>query len=81
MRCAKIGIADKTVVVEDESGGRLEMRDRRKDYSHLFNFKRAAAMMHSESPALLVRLTLAGKQIVAYPLAMLTPRHHLRIGI
>ncbi|QVL33335.1 hypothetical protein KIH39_05320 [Telmatocola sphagniphila] len=81
LRCAKLGKVNDKVVVEDSNGGRLELRDRRKDYSHLFNFKRAAAMLRSESPALLVRLAVSGKQIIAYPLAMITPKHHLKIGV
>lgn len=78
---SKIGKIGEKYIVEDSSGGRLELKDRRKDYSHLFNLQRAAGMMKGESPAMVVRLTTMGGRIVGVPLAMLTPKHHLRLCV
>jgi len=84
LRVEQIGkIGDRHTVVEDSAGNRIEVADRRKDYSNVANLVRAAAMLGRDRPAVLVRLFVqpVTNSIVALPLAALTPRHHLRLGL
>lgn len=83
LRCEKIGKADDAVVLEDAAGTRIEAADRRRDYSNVANLVRAAGMLGKERPALLARLFLrpASNTVAAYPLALLTAKHHLRLGL
>ena len=84
IRAEHIGkIGDRQVVLEDATGNRIEAADRRKDYSNVGNLVRAAAMLGRERPAVLVRLFVqpVTNAIVALPLAALTPKHHLRLGL
>jgi hypothetical protein len=76
-------IGDRAVVLEDAAGNRLEAADRRKDYSNAANLVRAMGMLGREKPAVLVRLFVqpVSNTIVALPLAALTPKHHLRLGL
>jgi hypothetical protein len=76
-------IGDRAVVLEDAAGNRLEAADRRKDYSNVGNLVRAMAMLGRDKPAVLVRLFVqpVPNTIVALPLAALTPKHHLRLGL
>jgi hypothetical protein len=82
-RCAKIGKVGAKVVLEDAAGLRIEAVDRRKDYSNVANLGRAAGMLGPDRPALLLRLFLQPltATIVGEPLAALTPKHHLRLGL
>ena len=83
VRCERIGKAGEKVVIEDGTGQRIECVDRRKDYSNCANLMRAAAMMAADKPAVLVRLFVrpTNNTIVAVPLAALTAKHHLRLGL
>ena len=83
LRCARIGKVGEKVLIQDAGGTRIEMRDRRKDYSNVANLVRAAAMMSKAKPALLVRLHVLplSNTVVGLPLAALTDTHHLRLGI
>jgi hypothetical protein len=76
-------IGDRAVVLEDAAGNRLEAADRRKDYSNVANLVRAIGMLGRDKPAVLVRLFVqpVPNTIVALPLAVLTPKHHLRLGL
>lgn len=82
LRCQMIGRIGDLVVVEDAKGGRLVTADRRKGYSNVANLVRAAGELR-EQPALLARLFLqpGTDRIVAQPLALLTPKKHLRLGL
>ena len=83
-RAEQIGrIGDRHIVMEDAAGNRIEAADRRKDYSNAANLVRAAAMLGRDHPAVLVRLFVqpVTNAIVALPLAALTPKHHLRLGL
>lgn len=83
LQCARIGKIGEKAVIQDAAGARIEMRDRRKDYSNVSNLVRAAGMMAKDTPALLVRfyvLPLANT-VYALPLAAVTDSHHLRLGI
>jgi hypothetical protein len=83
IRCERVGRVGDHVVIEDADGTRLEMRDRRKEYSNTANLLRAAGMLGKDHPALLVRLYLLPlpNAIVGLPLAVVTPKHHLRLGL
>jgi len=83
LRCARIGKVGAKVVLEDSAGQRIEAVDRRKDYSNVGNLVRAAGMLNDDHPAVLVRLFIQPlpNTIVALPLAALTPKHHLRLGL
>jgi hypothetical protein len=83
LRCKRIGKIGERVIIEDADGTRIEMKDRRKDYSNAANLIRAAGMMNKDRPALLVRLFVlpVPNAIVALPLAALTAKHHLRLGL
>ena len=83
LRCERIGRIGDRVVIQDAEGTRMELKDRRKDYSNLSNLLRAAGMMGKENPAILVRLFMQPQAnlIVAQPLAAVTPKNHLRLGL
>ena len=84
VRAEQIGkIGDRQVVLEDAAGNRIEAADRRKDYSNAANLVRAVAMLGRDKPAVLVRLFVQPmtNAIVALPLAALTPKQHLRLGL
>ena len=76
-------IGERVTAVEDAAGQRIEMVDRRKDYSNAANLVRAAAMLGKDKPAVLVRLFIhpTHNAIVALPLAALTAKQHLRLGL
>jgi hypothetical protein len=76
-------IGERAVVLEDAAGNRLEAADKRKDYSNVANLVRAMAMLGRDRPAVLVRLFVqpVPNTIVALPLAALTAKHHLRLGL
>jgi hypothetical protein len=71
------------VVLEDAAGNRVETADRRKDFSNAANLVRAMGMLGRDKPAVLVRLFVqpVSNTIVALPLAALTAKHHLRLGL
>ena len=83
LRCERIGKVGDRIVIQDAAGTRIEMKDRRKDYSNVANLVRVAGMLGHEKPGLLVRLYLLPLQnaIVGLPLAALTAKHHLRLGL
>lgn len=83
LRCQRIGKVGDKVVMEDSTGQRIEAVDRRKDYSNVANLVRAAGMLNDDHPAVLARLFILPlpNTIVALPLAALTPKHHLRLGL
>lgn len=83
LRCEQIGRIGDKVVMEDGSGTRIEAVDIRKDYSNIANLVRAVAMFGSEQPAIMVRLLVkpGTNNIVAIPLAAVTPKYHLRLGL
>jgi hypothetical protein len=83
VRCEKVGKVGDKVVLEDAAGARIEAADRRTDYSNVANLARAAGMLGKDRPAVLARLFVLPlpNTIVAEPLAMLTPKHHLRLGL
>jgi hypothetical protein len=83
LRCERIGRADNTVMMEDAAGVRLEAVEGVPESGCLDNFIRAMGMLGRDRPAVLARLSLvpARNAIVAQPLAALTPRHHLRLGM
>lgn len=83
LRCEKIGKVDGVVVLEDAAGTRIQAADQRRDYSNVANLVRAAGMLGKERPALLARLfvQLVSNTVVADPLALLTAKHHLRLGL
>jgi hypothetical protein len=76
-------IGDRHVVLEDAAGNRVEAADKRKDYSNAANLVRATGMLGRDKPAVLVRLFVQPmpNAIVAQPLAALTAKHHLRLGL
>jgi hypothetical protein len=80
--CRLVGIAGERVLLIDGQGNRLEAADRRADYSHVANLGLAAGEL-TDRPALLARLFVrpGGSDILAQPLALLTPGKHLRLGI
>jgi hypothetical protein len=83
VRCEKIGKVDDQVVLEDANGTRIEAVDRNKDYSNVSNLIRGAGMLGKDKPAVLLRLFVRPltNTIVAIPLAMLTNKHQLRLGL
>jgi len=83
VRARSIGKAGRMVVIEDSTGTRIEAADKRSDYSNVGNLVRVAGMLGKDKPALLLRLFVRPQSntIVALPLAALTPRHHLRLGL
>jgi hypothetical protein len=76
-------IGDRAVVLEDAAGNRLEAADKRKDYSNVANLVRAMGMLGRDKPAVLVRLFVqpVPNTIVALPLAAVTAKQHLRLGL
>jgi hypothetical protein len=83
LRCERLGRVGDQVVLEDAGGTRIEAVDARKDYANVANLVRAGGMLGQERPAVLVRLYVRPlpNTIVAQPLAVLTPRQHLRLGL
>jgi hypothetical protein len=83
LRCARIGTVGEHVILEDAAGERIEALDRRKDSANVANLVRAAGMCLKERLAVLCRLFLQPlpNTITAEPLALLTPKHHLRLGL
>lgn len=84
LRCQRLGKVGERVVLEDSAGLRLEAIDRRRNgYSNVANLVRAGGMLNADRPAVLVRLYVQPlpNTIVAEPLAILTPKHHLRLGL
>jgi hypothetical protein len=83
VRCERLGRVGERAVAEDATGTRLEVVDRRQDYSNVANFVRAGGMFTKDRPALLARLFLQplSNSIAAEPLALLTAKHHLRLGL
>jgi hypothetical protein len=83
LQCARIGRISEKIIIQDDEGTRIEMRDRRKDYSNVANLVRAAGMMGKDKPAVLVRLYVQPltNTVVGLPLAAVTEQHHLRLGI
>jgi SWIM zinc finger len=83
LRCERIGKVGDRVVLEDSAGLRIEAVDRRTDYSNVANLVRAGGMLNADHPAVLARLFVLPlpNTIVAEPLALLTPKHHLRLGL
>jgi hypothetical protein len=84
LQCESVGrIGERAVVLEDASGTRIEAADKRKDYSNTANLVRAMGMLGRDKPAILVRLFVQpiSNAIVALPLAALTPKYHLRLGL
>jgi hypothetical protein len=84
LQCEHVGkIGDRVVVLEDSSGARIEAADRRKDYSNTANLVRAMGMLGHDKPAVLVRLFVhpTHNTVMALPLAALTSKHHLRLGL
>src|SRR5262249_22179391 len=83
LRCERVGKVGERVVLEDAAGDRIEALDRRRDYSNVANLVRAAGMLLKDRPAMLCRLFLQTlpNTIAAEPLAALTAKHHLRLGL
>ena len=81
LRCRAVGRVGDRVVLEDETGGRMEAVDLRAGDHNVANLVRAAGML--ATPAVLARLHVVPvlNAIVAQPLAALTPDHHLRLGL
>jgi hypothetical protein len=83
LRAERIGRIGDRVAIQDASGTRIEMKDRRKDYSNVANLVRAAGMMGREKPGVLVRFYLSPmtNTILGLPLAAVSPKAHLRLGL
>ena len=83
LRYERIGQVGDKVVLEDAAGARFLAVDRRNDYSNVANLVRAAGMFGNDKAAVLARLFVQPLEnaIVAEPLAALTTKHHLRLGI
>lgn len=83
LQCETVGKIGERVVLEDASGTRIEAADRRKDYSNTANLARAVGMLGRDKPAVLVKLFVqpTTNTIVALPLAALTAKQHLRLGL
>jgi hypothetical protein len=81
LRCRAVGRVGDQVVLEDAQGGRIVARDRTSSSGNTANLLRAAGMLRE--PAVLVRLSVAPAptRIVAQPLAALTSKTHLRLGL
>ena len=84
LQCEHVGrIGDRAVVIEDAAGVRIEAADQRKDYSNVANLARAMGMLGRDKPAVLVRMFVQPmpNTIVVLPLAALTAKQHLRLGL
>ncbi|HKB00685.1 MAG TPA: hypothetical protein VKD90_00635 [Gemmataceae bacterium] len=83
LQTERVGRVGDRVVLEDAAGNRIEAADRRKDYSNVANLVRATGMLGRDKPAVLVRLFVqpVPNTIVALPLAAVTAKHHLRLGL
>jgi hypothetical protein len=83
LQCEHVGRIGDKVVLEDAAGNRVEAADRRKDYLNTANLVRAMGMLGRDKPAVLARLFVQPltNTIVALPLAALTAKHHLRLGL
>jgi hypothetical protein len=83
LKCERLGTVGDTAVAEDAAGHRIPLADDREDYSNVANLVRAGGMLAGEKPALLARLFLQVPEfrICATPLAVVTPKTHLRLGI
>ncbi|MEZ6143447.1 MAG: hypothetical protein R3B84_23000 [Zavarzinella sp.] len=70
-------------VIADEEGQRIVLADRRKGYSNIENLLRGYASLAKEQPAVLIRLFYRplDRSIVGLPLAALTEKVHLRLGL
>ncbi len=70
-------------ILDEKSAFRDEPRYDKRDYSNVANLVRAAGMLNPDHPAVLARLFIrpSVNNIVAQPLAILTPKHHLRLGL
>jgi hypothetical protein len=81
LRCRALGHVGEQVVLEDAQGGRIVTRDRDGSPGNTANLLRAAGML--VEPAVLVRLFVAPAptRICAEPLAALTSKTHLRLGL
>jgi hypothetical protein len=81
LRCKQVGRIGDRVVLEDAQGGRLVARDRLAGQNNVANLVRAAGML--SDPAVLVSLFFEPQNnaIVAQPLAALTEKTHLRLGL
>jgi hypothetical protein len=83
LQTERVGRIGDRVVLEDGAGNRIEAADRRKDYSNVANLVRAMGMLGRDKPAVLVRLFVqpVSNTIVALPLAAVTAKQHLRLGL
>ncbi len=70
-------------ILDEKSARGAEPRYERRNYSNVANLVRAGGMLNADHPAVLARLFLqsVSNTIVAQPLAILTPKHHLRLGL
>ncbi len=85
LRCEKIGKVGDRIVLEDAASARIvaaDMPERTGTYSNVANLERAAGML-KERPAVLARLFVQPltNAIEAQPLAALTEKQHLRLGL
>ena len=86
LRCANIGQVSDQVVLEDAAGVRIvaaNWPERTKSYSNVANLMRAGGMLAKHKPAVLGRLFVhpVSNTIVVQPLAALTEKQHLRLGL
>jgi len=83
LRCEKLGKVGDKVIIADADGTRVELKDRRKDYSNVANLVRAAGMIGKDKPAVLVRFYVLPltNMVLAVPLAAVSAKHHLRLGV
>jgi hypothetical protein len=83
LHCARIGRIGDRVAIQDDTGVRIELKDRRKDFSNVSNLVRAMGMMGKDKPALLVRLYMLplANTVLGLPLAAVSPKNHLRLGV
>jgi hypothetical protein len=83
VRCQRLGRVGDRVVLEDAAGTRLEAADRRPDCANVANLGRAGGMLGKDRPAVLGRLFVRppANAIVLEPLALLTVKQHLRLGM
>jgi len=70
-------------ILDEKSAFREEPRYDKRNYSNMANLVRAGGMLNADHPAVLARLFIqpVANTIVAQPLAILTPKHHLRLGL
>ncbi len=70
-------------VVNEKSAFRDEPIYEKQSYSNVANLVRAGGMLNADHPAVLLRLFIqpVANTIVGQPLAILTPKHHLRLGL